>query len=157
MSLPYLKSIHLQFNLIQLHTSTMGPKRRLPAKQTSLTEAALSQVPATQVLDSVATNLAIPTPTLVVEAENQDEHTRAPTTRKFEGDDYIELVIARHPKTSWYWQHGMEMECQRVNAKGRHDRFWVCKSCKRFHKHSIGHSQHIENHLKNVHQIKKTR
>jgi len=78
----------------------MGPKRRLPAKQTSLTEAALSQVPATQVLDSVATNLAIPTPTLVVEAENEDEPTRAPTTRKFEGDDYIELVIARRPKTS---------------------------------------------------------
>src|SRR5271156_3817227 len=48
---------------------------------------------------------------------------RAPTTRKFEGDDYIELVIARHPKTSWYWQHGMEMECQKVNAKGRHDGF----------------------------------
>ena len=72
MSLPYLKSIHLQFNLIQLHTSTMGPKRRLTAKQTSLTEAALSQVPATQVLDFVATNLAIPTPTLVVEAENED-------------------------------------------------------------------------------------
>ena len=101
----------------------MGPKRRLLAKQTSLTEAALSQVPATQVLDSVATNLAIPTPTLVVEAEDEDEPTRAPTIRKFEGDDYIELVIARRPKTSWYWQHGMEMECQKVNAKGRHDRF----------------------------------
>lgn len=78
----------------------MGPKRGLPAKQTSLTEAALSQIPATQVLDSVATNLAIPTPTLVVEAENEDEPTRAPTTRKFEGDDYIELAIARRPKTS---------------------------------------------------------
>src|SRR5271170_2809939 len=108
---------------IQLHTSTMGPKRRLPAKQTSLTEAELSQVPATQVLDSVATNLAIPTPTLVVEAEDEDEPTRAPTIRKFEGDDFIELVIARRPKTSWYWQHGMEMECQKVNAKGGHDRF----------------------------------
>ena len=48
----------------------------------------------------MATNLAIPTPTLVVEAENEDEPTRAPTTRKFEGDDYIELVIARRPKTS---------------------------------------------------------
>jgi len=48
----------------------------------------------------------------------------------------------------------MEMECQKVNAKGGHDRFWVCKSCKRFYKHSIGHSQHIENHLKNVHKIK---
>ena len=32
---------------------------------------------------------------------------RAPTTRKFEGDDYIELAIAHHPKTSWYWQHDM--------------------------------------------------
>src|SRR5271155_4277034 len=48
-----LKStIHLQLNLNQLHTSTMGPKRRLPAKQTPLAEAALSQIPATQVLDS---------------------------------------------------------------------------------------------------------
>src|SRR5271155_6008181 len=98
----------------------MGPKRRLPTKQTSLKEVELSQVPDTQALDSVVTNLAIPTHILVVEAENEDEPARAPTTRKFEGDDYIELVIARHPKTSWYWQYGMEMECQKVNAKGRH-------------------------------------
>jgi hypothetical protein len=69
----------------------------------------------------VATNLAIPTPTLVVEAENEDEPAHAPTTHKFEGDDYIELVIARHPKTSWYWQHGMEIECQKVNAKAARD------------------------------------
>jgi len=79
------------------------------------------------------TNLAIQTPTLVVEAENEDEPIHALTTRKFEGDDYIELVIARHSKISWYWQYCMEMECQKVNdkCKGRHDRFWICKSCKK--------------------------
>src|SRR5271154_2196682 len=46
-------TLQSSIHLIQLHTSTMGPKRRLPAKQTSLTEAELSQVPATRVLDSV--------------------------------------------------------------------------------------------------------
>jgi hypothetical protein len=83
-----------------------------------------------------------------------------PKIYKEKGIKYIEVLLKPEGKratSAWYWDHGKEWECQKLDLNEKKPRIWVCSHCpsSSFRHYSVHGSNKINDHLLKAHRLKK--
>ena len=85
-------------------------------------ESTLSVTPATTVLDLVEVQLGLAGEP--AGSQSLDSETALKRRRNSQGIKFIEVKLQKEgSRSAFYWQHGYEAECQRLNKKGKKDAY----------------------------------